>query len=197
VYPVEQSTAFSAALRQLDQQPERECLKVAVVFQNTNQVEEEEVYGNQTTNASFQQFTMSLGWPIKVATHTGFLGGLDRKGSTGEFAPYYADFSTEMIYHVAPLMPNSATNSHKKRLISKDYVLIVWSEDGVYDDNMLESMFHDVKIIITPLASGLYSVRVVRGEKMPSPTGPLQGTMIVSKYSLGPLVRQTAINAYR
>ena len=125
------------------------------------------------------------------------------KGSTGESAVYYADHAAELVYHVAPLMPSDgAANLHKKRLVSKDYVLVVWSEDGLYDDTALESPYNDLKIIISPLASGLYNVRVIRSDRLAAATaaaltGPLQGTTVVGRCALGPLVRLTAMNAYR
>ena len=202
--PIEYSGAFQSALKQLDMQPERTCMSVGVVFQGTGQETEEEVYANQSANPAFFAFVRSLGWPVKVAKHAGFLGGLDRKGSTGESAVYYADHAAELIYHVAPLMPSDgAANLHKKRLISKDYVLVVWSEDGLYDDTALESPHNDLKIVISPLASGLYNVRVIRSDRLASATaaatlpGPLQGTTVVGRCALGPLVRLTAMNAYR
>lgn len=100
-------------------------------------------------------------------------------------------------------MPSDgAANLHKKRLVSKDYVLVVWSEDGLYDDTALESPYNDLKIIISPLASGLYNVRVIRSDRLAAATaaaltGPLQGTTVVCRCALGPLVRLTAMNAYR
>ena len=91
------------------------------------------------------------------------------KGSTGESAVYYADHAAELVYHVAPLMPSDgAANLHKKRLVSKDYVLVVWSEDGLYDDTALESPYNDLKIIISPpclwpLQRPCHSQRQARG----------------------------------
>ena len=203
--PIDYTPAFQSALKQLDMQPERVCMSVGVVFQGTGQDSEDEIYANKSANAGFFAFVRSLGWPVKLATHTGFLAGLDRKGATGEQTMYYADHAAELVYHVAPFMSSdadpAAANARKKRLISKDYVLIVWSEDGLYDDSALESLCHDFKIVISPLASGLYSVRTLRSDRfasaMASPPGPLRGTTVVGKCALGPLVRITAMNAYR
>lgn len=196
--PIEPTPSFVSGLRQLDQQPERDCMTFGVVLQRAGQELEEEVYANQAAPADFAEFVASLGWPVKLASHTGFMGGLSRRGAHGDTAPYYADCLTEVVYHVAPLMPHSETNTHKKRLISKDFVLIVWSEDDNYDENTLDSLDNHLKIIIHPLASGLYHVRALRDDKIAAACfGPLQSSMILSKYVLGPLVRMTAINAYR
>lgn len=196
--PLAPTASFLSGLRQLDQQPERDCMTFGVVLQRAGQELEEEVYANQAAPADFAEFVASLGWPVRLATHTGFMGGLSRRGAHGESAPYYADCLTEVVYHVAPLMPHSETNTHKKRLISKDFVLIVWSEDGSYDENTLDSHDNHLKIIIHPLASRLYHVRTLGDDKVaPACCGPLQSSMILSKYVLGPLVRMTAVNAYR
>lgn len=52
-----------------------------------------------------------LGWEVELATHTGFLGGLQRNGSTGETAPYYATSLTEVVFHVSTRMPSFSEQS--------------------------------------------------------------------------------------
>lgn len=47
----------------------------------------------------------SLAWEIELEGHTGFLGGLQRQGSTGLTAPYIATSFIEAIFHVATRMP--------------------------------------------------------------------------------------------
>ena len=37
----------------------------------------------------------------------GFLGGLDR-ATNGTFTTYFANYSTEVVFHVSTLIPNSA-----------------------------------------------------------------------------------------
>lgn len=59
-------------------------MKVGVVYvSNKLRCCEDEIYANTVTSPEYQQFVRSLGWDINPATHTGFLGGLDRKLSTG------------------------------------------------------------------------------------------------------------------
>lgn len=59
----------------------------------------------------FQEFVGGLGWEVELATHTGFLGGLQRNGSTGETAPYYATSLTEVVFHVSTRMPSFSEQS--------------------------------------------------------------------------------------
>ncbi|KAH3757916.1 rap/ran GTPase-activating protein [Pelomyxa schiedti] len=208
VIPLDHTPQFLSALKQLDQQPERECAKVGVIYAKTGQSMEEEIYSNSTENLSsappsspavrmksverYQRFVSSLGWEISVATHTGFLGGLDRKLSTGTTAPYFATFNSEIIFHVSTRMNNI---SAKKRLIGKDFVLVVWTEDGNYDPKTLESQYHDVKIIITPLENGLYHCTTLTNPKLGN-VGPLVDQTTVSEWCLGALVRMTALNGH-
>ncbi|KAH3766730.1 rap/ran GTPase-activating protein [Pelomyxa schiedti] len=194
--PLDNSPALIKSIKQLDQQPERECMKIGVVYAKAGQFMEEDIYANVRVSEAYQTFLATLGWDIQVATHTGFLGGLDRKGSTGVLAPYYATFSSEVVFHIASKMPNQQQNQHKKRLIGKDYVLIVWSEDGNYDTGCLESLFHDVKLIISPLPSGLYRVSTHINPKLVI-CGPFVEDVTVSLFTLGPLVRSLSMTAHR
>ena len=38
---------------------------------------------------------------MKLAQHNGYMGGLQSNGSTGEHAVYYADASTELMFHIS------------------------------------------------------------------------------------------------
>lgn len=58
-----------------------------------------------------QEFVGGLGWEVELSSHTGFLGGLQRNGSTGETAPYYATSLTEVVYHVSTRMPSFSEQS--------------------------------------------------------------------------------------
>lgn len=95
---------------------------------------------------------------------SGFLGGLDPQMTTGRFAPYYADHSVEVIFHVPTMMPNNPSDEqqiHKKRHVGNDHVTIVWSEHAyAYRPNTITSQFNHVHIVITPLKCGLYHVRI-------------------------------------
>ena len=55
-----------------------------------------------------------LGWEVELASHTGFMGGLQRNGTTGDTAPYYATSLTEVIFHVSTRMPSSPDESIQK-----------------------------------------------------------------------------------
>ena len=63
-----------------------------------------------------------------MTKHEGLIGGLDRSGATGQIAPYFADFNKEIIFHVATLMPNAASQdsaSSKRNIIGNRSVFNV------------------------------------------------------------------------
>lgn len=55
---------------------------------------------------------------VELATHCGFMGGLQRNGSTGLTAPYYATSTVEAIFHVSTRMPSDSDDCLTKKVIS-------------------------------------------------------------------------------
>lgn len=53
---------------------------------------------------------------VDLATHCGFMGGLQRNGSTGNTAPYYATSNVEVIFHVSTRMPSDSDDSITKKV---------------------------------------------------------------------------------
>lgn len=45
---------------------------------------------------------------MELESHTGFMGGLQRQGTNGETAPYFATSFLEVIFHVATRMPSDS-----------------------------------------------------------------------------------------
>lgn len=56
---------------------------------------------------------------MDLATHCGFMGGLQRNGSTGLTAPYYATSTVEVIFHVSTRMPSDSDDSLTKKVKKK------------------------------------------------------------------------------
>lgn len=92
-------------LRNLDGQSCRETHKVAVIYVAPGQEDKTSILSNQGGSAAYEQFLAALAWEIELEGHTGFLGGLQRQGSTGLTAPYVATSLLESIFHVATRMP--------------------------------------------------------------------------------------------
>lgn len=94
--------------------------------------------------------------------HYGFTGGLDGY-KTGEYAPYYSTYAYELVFHVATLIPNIGGVAKKKELIDSNKLIISWVDDiETYDSSNQLGHEVPVNIIIIPLESGLYRIRIVK-----------------------------------
>ncbi|KAJ4455434.1 putative Ral GTPase-activating protein subunit alpha-2 [Paratrimastix pyriformis] len=197
---LQEGPKLQRSLNALDRQPGRECIKIGVVYVAPGQESERAILSNDRASPDFEAFVGTLGWPADLATHRGFLGGLDKSGTNGLRAPYFSTPSLEVIFHVSswmPTIPQDDQQIAKKRHLGNDIVHVVWCEHNCdYRPTVIQSQFNHVHIIVYPLPSGLYRIQVHRKKEVPL-TGPLLDGMVVPATLLGPLVRQTAINANR
>ncbi|CAO0796344.1 unnamed protein product [Mucor circinelloides] len=187
-------------LRGLDRKHGRETMKIGLIYVAHGQEDEQSILQNSRGSTKYNAFVSSLGWEIDIATHTGYLGGLERNLTNGTRASYYCSSSIEMIFHDVTKMPTDVSDPKqlkKKRHIGNDHVHIIWNEhDRDYKIDTIGGDFGNAQIIVTPLPDNLYSIQVYRDSKIPY-FGPLFDRMIVSQSILGCLVRSTAIDAFR
>ena len=61
--------------------------------------------------SGYRAFLRGLGWEVNLATHKGFGGGLDlvKGGRDGQASHYWADATTEVMFHVATKMPTKVS----------------------------------------------------------------------------------------
>ncbi|KAI9342555.1 hypothetical protein BDR26DRAFT_270352 [Obelidium mucronatum] len=184
----------------LDKKFSRETIKVALLYVGPGQEDESCVLRNNAASLEYKELVESLGWEISVSNHSGYLGGLERNQTCGTRARYYCDNVVEIIFHDVLDMPTDVHDPKqvkKKRHIGNDHVHIIWNEHyREYRNNTIGGDFGNAQIIITPMMSDLYKVTVVTDPKVDY-FGPLQSHVIISKTSLGPMIRNTAIYAYR
>ncbi|XP_008195928.1 probable Rho GTPase-activating protein CG5521 isoform X1 [Tribolium castaneum] len=186
-------------LRNLDSQRCRETHKVAVIYVAPGQEDKNSILSNQGGSAAYEQFLAALAWEVELEGHTGFLGGLQRQGSTGLTAPYVATSFSETIFHVATRMPGDTPETvlNKTRHLGNDEVHIVWSEHcRDYRRDIIPTEFCDILITIYPLGSSLNRVTVNCKPDVPH-FGILFHEAIVESNVLAGLVRATAICASR
>ncbi|KAG2213103.1 hypothetical protein INT47_011252, partial [Mucor saturninus] len=194
------SPALYRDLRGLDRKHGRETMKIGLIYVGHGQEDEQTILQNNRGSERYNAFVNSLGWEIDIATHTGYLGGLERNLTNGTKASYYCSSTVEMIFHDVTKMPTDTSDPKqlkKKRHIGNDHVHIIWNEhDRDYRTDTIGGDFGNAQIIVTPLPAHLYRVQIYRDSKIPY-FGPLFDRMIVSQATLGPLVRATTINAFR
>ncbi|KAF9169044.1 hypothetical protein BGX20_010876 [Mortierella sp. AD010] len=222
IVPMHLSERLLAELQFLDDLRERDCIGVSVYFAQSGDVSYDELIHGAPGGLSkdFSRFLDCLGWPIQVESHSGFLGQLNK--DICHTTPYFANRNTEVIFHVPYLMRPSNPDvppMQDHRLVDQfrsismhDQVAIVWVEDRERMVNLLPLIDQSsmVFILIHPLdgdsAGGLFWIRIliqgahttagsVRLAANPLMIGPLADGMLVSRHSLGSLVRNTAISA--
>ncbi|CAL1547567.1 unnamed protein product [Lymnaea stagnalis] len=185
-------------LKNLDVQKCRETHKIAVIYIAQGQEDKNSILSNNSASRAFEDFVAGLGWEVDLETHQGFMGGLQQNRTTGNTAPYWANSTCEVIFHVSTRIPSVGSDWHiKMRHLGNDEIHIVWSEHSRdYRRGIIPTEFGDIVIIIYPLPTGLYRIQIDRKPEVPY-FGPLFDGAIVDHHVLSGLVRATAINASR
>ncbi|XP_066154941.1 probable Rho GTPase-activating protein CG5521 isoform X2 [Euwallacea fornicatus] len=199
VHLLDKNDRLLRELRNLDNQSCRETHKFAVIYVAPGQEDKNSILSNQSGSAAYEQFLAGLAWEIELEYHTGFLGGLQKLGSTGMTAPYMATSFMEAVFHVATRMPGDSPEAvlSKTRHLGNDEVHVVWSEHSRdYRRDIIPTEFCDILIVIYPLGNDLNRVTVNCKADVPY-FGVLFDETIVESNILPGLVRATAICASR
>ncbi|KAK2826276.1 hypothetical protein Q5P01_020490 [Channa striata] len=186
-------------LKNLDSRQCRETHKIAVFYIGEGQEDKCSILSNCAGSQAYEDFVSGLGWEVDLATHCGFMGGLQRNGSTGLTAPYYATSTVEAIFHVSTRMPSDSDDCLTKKLrhLGNDEVHIVWSEHNRdYRRGIIPTDFGDVLIIIYPMKNHMFFIQIMKKPQVPF-FGPLFNGAITTGTLLPSLVRATCINASR
>ncbi|KAM4770900.1 ral GTPase-activating protein subunit alpha-2 [Rhinophrynus dorsalis] len=186
-------------LKNLDSRQCRETHKIAVFYIAEGQEDKCSILSNSGGSKAYEDFVGGLGWEVDLSTHCGFMGGLQRNGSTGQTAPYYATSTVEVIFHVSTRMLSDSDDSLTKKLrhLGNDEVHIVWSEHTRnYRRGIIPTDFGDVLIIIYPMKNHMFFIEIMKKPEVPF-FGPLFDGAIVTEKLLPTLVCATCINASR
>jgi hypothetical protein len=89
-------------------------MKIGFIYVGHGQEDEHSILQNSYGSERYKAFVNSLGWDIDIATHHGYLGGLERNLTNGTRATYYCSSTIEMIFHDVTKMPTD--NSDPKQL---------------------------------------------------------------------------------
>ncbi|NXE96653.1 RGPA2 protein, partial [Menura novaehollandiae] len=186
-------------LKNLDSRQCRETHKIAVFYIAEGQEDKCSILANARGSQAYEDFVAGLGWEVDLSTHGGFMGGLQRNGSTGLTAPYYATSTVEIIFHVSTRMPSDSDDSLTKKLrhLGNDEVHVVWSEHTRnYRRGIIPTDFGDVLIVIYPMKNHMFFIEIMKKPEVPF-FGPLFDGAIVTAKLLPSLICATCINASR
>eukprot|EP00064_Thunnus_orientalis_P013441 superscaffoldBa00002186_g13480 len=205
----------------------RETHKIAVFYIGEGQEDKCSILSNSAGSQAYEDFVSGLGWEVDLATHCGFMGGLQRNGSTGLTAPYYATSTVEAIFHVSTRMPSDSDDSLTKKICSpatgrteigrlaactdasegdreeggsgkrKCLLKVMWAQDTDWI-NPLRHLGNDEVHIVWSEHTRDYRRGIIPTDFGDVPFfGPLFNGAIVTGTLLPSLVRATCINASR
>jgi hypothetical protein len=124
----------------------QEVIFSSLVTTNQNFFQDKQsILSNTNASANFDEFVAGLGWPVKIGsqTHSGYSGGLP----VDHVAPYYANASCELIFHVSTRLMGDPTQ--KLKHLGNDEVHVVWTEHTQqYKRETIATRFCDVLIVL-------------------------------------------------
>uniref|UniRef100_A0A8R1HVM3 Rap-GAP domain-containing protein n=1 Tax=Caenorhabditis japonica TaxID=281687 RepID=A0A8R1HVM3_CAEJA len=179
--PANSNAKVDELIMKIDEQPIYTRYKVGVMLCKNGQSTEEQMYNNELSTPSFDEFLEFLGTRVVLKGFEAYKGGLDTRGDTTGTHSIYAEYQAhEIMFHVSTFLPFTPSNRQqlsRKRHIGNDMVTIVFQEPGAlpFSPITVRSHFQHVFIIIRVHKPGVgdttYSVAVSRSKDVP-PFGP-------------------------
>jgi len=148
-------------------QLETKSYKFGVVYCQTGQTTDDEMYSNEDGSPEFKQFLNFLGSRVLLEGWDKFRGGLDvSANSTGTQSVYTVLDDMEIMFHVSTMLPFDQGNSqqvHRKRHIGNDIVVLIFQDFGSepFVPSKWTSNFNHVFVVIQPVAQADQSARLL------------------------------------
>lgn len=189
--------------------------KIGVIYIDDGQTTESEILSNTIGSPDYEYFLSGLGTKVPIRGAQFNTQGL-HPDVDGEFTYAWRDRVTEIVYHVATMMPTDFDRDpaciNKKRHIGNDFVNIIFNRSNVpFNFNTIASQFNFINIIISPVcriasAPGAatptpgdfertsYTVKVMSKPGLPE-ISPASTAKVISGKNLAAFVRILALNA--
>ncbi|XP_047125986.1 tuberin isoform X2 [Hydra vulgaris] len=198
---LDHSEVIDRAVHILDRIPTFNTHKFGVLFVDRGQEKSEvEILSNEFGSTRYTDFISGLGELVQLhecISNGIFTGGMDCSGADGKLAYTWKDDTTQVIFHVATLMPNKERDSQcysKKLHIGNNFVTIIYDESKFgYTFGTIKGQMSLAEILIRPLDynSNVVTIRI----KDNCDAGVMHNhPFIISDQNLPVLVRQLAIN---
>ncbi len=146
---------LKGVLSSIDTTPVIDTHKVGIVYVAPGQKTEQEILANSHGSPAYSRFLADLGRVIKPSNRLEvYTGGLS-PARHGDYAYAWWDDISQVIYHVATIMPNLEDGFWKKQEIGNDGVKIIWNDGGTpFALNTINSQFSLINIIVEPHSIG-------------------------------------------
>ena len=213
--PVPEDDITRRAISNFDRTDIVDGHRIGVVFVDNGQTKESEILSNTGGSADYEHFLSRLGTKVSLRNAQFNTQGL-YADTDGEATYAWRDRVTEIVYHVATMMPTDFDHDpsciNKKRNIGNNFVTIVFNRSNLpFNFDTIPSEFNSINIVITPSSriaydeSGnakgetdpekmYYSVRVMSKPGFPD-VSPAATAKVVSGKNLASFVRILALNA--
>lgn len=154
--PLPEDDFTNRAIRMFDRNSTVDGHKVGVIYVGEGQTSEVEILANTHGSNEYAEFLDQLGTLTGLKDATFNTQGLDREsGMDGDFTYCWRDRVTEMVFHVATMMPTDMDGDPrclgKKRHTGNDFVNIIFNDSSLpFRFDTMPSEFNYVNIVITP-----------------------------------------------
>ncbi|KAL1863746.1 Tuberous sclerosis 2-like protein [Paecilomyces lecythidis] len=187
--------------------------KIGVVYIDKEQKTEVEILANSRGSPDYEHFLSGLGTKVQLRGAQFNIQGL-HPDIDGEHTYAWRDRVTEIVYHVATMMPTDLEADpacvNKKRHLGNDFVNIIFNRSNLpFNFETIPSQFNFVNIVISPVSrianhdatnqsqdfdNYFYLVRVMCKPGFPELT-PAAIPKVISGKNLAAFVRILALNA--
>lgn len=204
--------ATRRAIGTFDRIPVVDFHKIGILYVGQGQRAEREILANTYGSPEYVDFLVGIGDLARLKGNTSiYTGGLDANtDEDGEFAYFWKDKITQVIFHTCTLMPTrpdvDPNCNRKKSHIGNDFVTLIWNgSNQPYDPRTIGSEFNFINIVISPdaylsrrnrrkLGSRMsYKVKVLPHEGLPA-VSPASEWRLISAEMLPAFVRTIAMH---
>jgi len=183
------------AIRRLEIRERPRKYKFGLMLVKEGQMQEEDLFSNTGGSVDWYEFLNFIGDKIRLKGWTRFAGGLDVKSdTTGEFSRFTEWQGSEIMWHVATMLPlgEGVQQIARKRHIGNDICVLVFldGKDATFSAKTIRSQFIHNVITIRRLPSDSldqdvsrtrYHVSVASKEDVPLFGPPLPRPAIFEK----------------
>ena len=174
--------------------------KIGVIYIRPNQADNEKaILSNSTGSLRYKQFLKGLGTFIKlkdIDMSKIYPGGLERDGCAGDFTIYWSDGISQIMFHVATMLPTTESTINKKKHIGNDEAIIVYNESGEeYQFDFLKGEVNCLCIEVEPIKCGKNIVRMKTGNDMTTQNFGHTDPQVISDNYVSLMVRKMAFHS--
>ncbi|KAI5307859.1 Tuberous sclerosis 2-like protein [Ascosphaera atra] len=154
--PLPDDDATNRAIRTFDRNDIVDGHKIGVVYVGEGQTTEAEILRNDHGSPDYEFFLRGLGTKVALKDAKFNTQGL-HSDFDGEYTYAWRDRTTEVVYHVATMMPTNLETDpqciNKKRHLGNDFVNVIYNRSNQpYNFHTIASQFNFVNIVISPVS---------------------------------------------